>query len=388
MMSPARMSILKSASDAHFAPMSAHLAQFTFRKTKFKFRNCTGLLHSKRLQPGNAESPICTWQGYNRSIFQEKYDIHETRSNLDETKKEGMRTGISAPELFLFKYGEHHLQCCKLIPTLLLLLLSSCTHIQPLVVIDAGHTPAEYGAVSCTNRTEVDYNDDLAAEVSGELTGRDGKHVLTRTKYENINHADCLRHHLVDRLDDEKWQKYKDLYSRIALANEKQAGLFISIHHDSVQEHHLLRTKEGKIVDVQDDFKLQFHPGYSIYIARDPKYPNTELNYLDSLKFARLFAEKMQLMGRKPSTYHEEKPDQDNYQCIDLSLGIYNSKAKLAVLRNAKMPAVLIEAGVIVDIEEEKNISSQAFKNQFAILLVESIDAFFEQSPYSAQPAR
>ena len=184
---------------------------------------------------------------------------------------------------------------------------------------------------------------------------------------------------LIDPLDDEKWQKYKDLYSRIATANEKQAGLFISIHHDSVQEQHLLRTEDGKIIDVQYDFKQQFDPGYSIYITSDPKYPNTELYYLDSLKFARIFAKKMQSISRKPSTYHEEKPEQRNYLSIDLPLGIYNSKTILAVLRNANMPAVLIETGVIVDVEDEAVISSQSFKNQFAMMLAESIDEFFGQ---------
>jgi N-acetylmuramoyl-L-alanine amidase len=259
------------------------------------------------------------------------------------------------------------------------LALSSCTHIHQLTVIDAGHTLTEYGAVSCTDKKEVDYNDDLVKEIAKKLTKKNREILLTRKKDKDINHADYLRHYLVDQLDDEKWQKYKDLYSRIALANEKQAGLFISVHHDSVQEQHLLRTKEGKIVDVQYDFKQKFNPGYSIYIANDPKYPNTEQNYSDVLKFAMIFAKKMQTIGRKPSTYHEEKPDQDNYQSIDLSLGIYNSKAILALLRNAKMPAVLIEAGVIVDIEDEKIISTQAFKDQFAILLAESIDEFWGQ---------
>jgi len=157
--------------------------------------------------------------------------------------------------------------------------------------------------------------------------------------------------------------------------------LFISIHHDSVQEYHLLRADNGKIINVQDDFKQKFDPGYSIYIAKDPNYPNTEQNYLDALKFAKIFAIKMQAMGRNPSTYHEEKPGQENYQSIDLSLGIYNSKTILAVLRNAKMPAVLIEAGVIVDVDDEKIVSSQLFREQFAMLLVESIDAFFGQLP-------
>jgi N-acetylmuramoyl-L-alanine amidase len=43
------------------------------------------------------------------------------------------------------------------------------------------------------------------------------------------------------------------------------------------------------------------------------------------------------------------------------------------------MPAVLIETGVIVDVEDEAVISSQPFKDQFAMMLAESIDEFFCQ---------
>lgn len=84
----------------------------------------------------------------------------------------------------------------------------------------------------------------------------------------------------------------------------------------------------------------------------------------------------MLAMGRRPSTYHEEIPGRDNYEPIDLSLGIYNSKTILTVLRNAKMPAVLVEAGVIVDTEDEKVISSQEFKKRFSETVADGIDAF------------
>lgn len=43
------------------------------------------------------------------------------------------------------------------------------------------------------------------------------------------------------------------------------------------------------------------------------------------------------------------------------------------------MPAVLIEAGVIVDVEDKQLVSSQIFKDQFAMALAESIDEFLGQ---------
>lgn len=261
-------------------------------------------------------------------------------------------------------------------PVFFLVLASFVRH-PPLIVIDSGHTPSDYGAVSCTGKKEIDYNDELLAAISGELARKDRKFILTRTRSQPIRHDDYLKNHLMDRPDDEKWQKKKDIYSRIALANVLQAGLFISIHHDSVQEHRLSRTGDGKIVDVRDDYKQQFDPGYSIYIANDPGYPDTGQHYPDSLKFAEIFARKMQAMGRNPSTYPEKTPDTENYQAIDASMGIYNSRGLLTVLRNAKMPAVLIEVGVIVDVEDERVISSPSFKNRFAKAIADSIDEFW-----------
>ena len=260
--------------------------------------------------------------------------------------------------------------------TVIFLALPACTQTRPLTVIDSGHTLTAPGAISCTHRNEVDYNDDLVAGIARELTRNNRNFILTRTADKAVPPADDLRYHLMDQLDDEKWRNNKELYGRIALANEKQAGLYISIHHDSVQERHLLRAEDGKIVDVRDDHKQRFDPGYLIFIASDPRYPNTEQHYPDALKFAKIIAEKMQAMDRKPSTYVEENLGDENYQPIDLSLGIYNSKGMLAVLRNAKMPAVLIEAGVIVDVEDEKIVSSQAVKDQLAVLIAEGINAF------------
>lgn len=257
------------------------------------------------------------------------------------------------------------------------LFLVACGKTGRWIVIDSGHTPMNYGAVSCTDKKEVDYNDELVGAISRELIQKHIQFIVTRAKDRDMDDADALRHYLVDPLDDGKWQNYRQLYSRIAIANKMKADLFISIHHDSVQEHHLRRTEDGKIIDVRDDFKQQFNPGYSIYISCDPAYPNTERNFSDSLKFAEIFAGKMEAIGRKPSTYHEEKPGQDNYVSLDPSRGIYDSKAILAVLRNAEMPAVLIEAGVIVDAEDEKLVSSTFFRKQFAELLAESIEIFF-----------
>lgn len=143
------------------------------------------------------------------------------------------------------------------------------------MVIDAGHTPADYGAVSCTDHKEVDYNDELVIEISRELAARNIAFLLTRTIGCDTNHDDRLRQYLVDRLDDEKWKRYRELYSRIALANENHAALFISIHHDSVQEHHLSRTEDGKIIDVKDDFKKKIQSGvFDLYRLRSkiPRY--------------------------------------------------------------------------------------------------------------------
>ncbi len=101
----------------------------------------------------------------------------------------------------------------------------------PLVAVDVGHYLAEPGATSARGRPELAFNRDLAVEVAGALE------------------AAGLRARVIGANGD-----LTVLSRRTAAARE--ADLFVSIHHDSVQPHYLEEWEhEGNRAPVQRPFR-------------------------------------------------------------------------------------------------------------------------------------
>ena len=94
----------------------------------------------------------------------------------------------------------------------LLFLLPLSVYAQSVLVLDAGHTPQNGGAISATGQYEVSYNDRFVAELKPELEKSGWKVLLTRTPTQE-----------------------RSLKERAEFANRSYADLFLSIHHDSAQ---------------------------------------------------------------------------------------------------------------------------------------------------------
>ena len=82
--------------------------------------------------------------------------------------------------------------------------------------------------------------------------------------------------------------------------------------------------------------------GFSIFVSqRNPRYE-------ESLRCAKAIGEALVAAGEKPSLYHAEPIAGENRPLLDRRLGVHRFDG-LAVLKTATMPAVLVEAGVIVN---------------------------------------
>src|SRR5262249_1675814 len=121
---------------------------------------------------------------------------------------------------------------------------SSCTRSAFRVLVDVGHTATSPGADSARGVPEYDFNLKLADSVAQSLheAGFD-KAVRLVTSGSRI----------------------ASLFQRSANANNLQADLFISIHHDSVPDE-LKETwqYEGKKHSYSDRFS-----GYAIFVSHD-----------------------------------------------------------------------------------------------------------------------
>jgi N-acetylmuramoyl-L-alanine amidase len=204
---------------------------------------------------------------------------------------------------------------------------SQCHRSQFRVILDVGHTAEAPGAISARNVSEYDFNLRLATHLEQSLI-EDGfkKTVLLVTG----------------------GRARPSLFSRVAKVNGLSANLFVSIHHDSVPDRLLENWEfEGKESHFSDRFT-----GHSIFVS----YENPHLDR--SLLFARLLGNELKDRGLQYARQYT-LPMMGRFprKLIDPDAGVYRFD-ELIVLKGTQMPAVLFEAGSIINREEELVMNS------------------------------
>lgn len=221
---------------------------------------------------------------------------------------------------------------------------AKCTAEAPLrVAIDVGHSPAAPGALSSTGKAEYKFNRTFALG----LVVRASSH---RALSLRIINPDGQAISLPER-------------TRRAAAID--SDVFLSIHHDSAQPKYI-QTKfvDGKKVEIADPAIK----GYSLFV-----YKQTA-SFARSLALARLIGKGFKAAGRPVALHHAEKIPGENRVLLDADLGVYD--APFAVLRTARMPAVLVEVGVIPNPAEEQLLSSRANRAAMQRAILEALVEF------------
>jgi N-acetylmuramoyl-L-alanine amidase len=203
----------------------------------------------------------------------------------------------------------------------------SCERAKFLVAIDVGHTLAVPGAISARGETEYSFNLRLGQSIKQALlaAGFD-KTVLMITST----------------------APPRGLLERAVRANKMHADLFIAIHHDSVPDNLLQTwTFDGRQLHYNDNY-----PGYAIFVS------NENVERAASLAFGHLLGEALQARGLG-YTPHYILPlmGHRRRELLDAEAGVYRYD-QLVVLKDTRMPAVLLEAGSIVNRNEELALAS------------------------------
>jgi N-acetylmuramoyl-L-alanine amidase len=199
------------------------------------------------------------------------------------------------------------------------------------IAVDVGHGAAAPGAISARLVTEYYYNLKLANAVRDALAARGfvNSQVLVTPG--------------------------ADLASRPARAAAVHADAFISIHHDSTQRPlSKWTTEDGRTASYSDDFR-----GYGVF------YSDRNKQAAKSLALARLVGGEMRASGVPFSPHHAENIPGEGRPIVDRANGVYLYR-ELKVLKLASMPAVLLEAGVIVNRQEELEIASATRRSNTA----------------------
>jgi N-acetylmuramoyl-L-alanine amidase len=190
-------------------------------------------------------------------------------------------------------------------------LLANASLASPELALDVGHYLEEPGVISASGVTEFELNRRLAEAVAAvladsgvpaRLIGADGQHA--------------------------------SLGARTREA--RGTRLFASIHHDSTR---------ARFQPVRDP---RF-AGFSLWVSRKNRDADA------SIACAGHVADKLIDAGFKPSHYHADPVFGEGRPVIDMQRGIFARDA-LAVLNTAHSPAILIEAGVVVNPEEEARL--------------------------------
>ncbi len=195
------------------------------------------------------------------------------------------------------------------------------------IVVDVGHTPESYGALSARNDPEFGFNLRLARLITEKLKS-DG--------------------FAATRLLVTDGKARSSLLKRVSEANAGRADLFLSIHHDSVPDTLLERWEfDGADSRFSDRFS-----GHSLFVSQQNPH------YAASLKLARLVGAHLKAQGLSYASQYT-LPVMGRYrrQLLDKEVGVYRYD-NLVVLSRTRSPAVLLEAGSIINRDEEMALSS------------------------------
>jgi N-acetylmuramoyl-L-alanine amidase len=231
------------------------------------------------------------------------------------------------------------------------LLLPGSAAADCLVAIDIGHHREAPGAISARGESELHFNTALAQRLHRFLQGVGVPSLVINPDAAPIALADRPR-----------------------AAAEAGASLFIAIHHDSVQEKYLSTwTWEGREYRYSDRYS-----GYGLFVSgKNPAYEQ-------SLAVATRIGDELLARGLRPSLHHAEAIAGENRPLVDGERGIYRFD-DLVVLKTATMPAVLVEAGIIVNRADELTVRTIAYQDKLIAAIAGAAAAHCDQVQGSAK---
>src|SRR5215472_5531646 len=221
---------------------------------------------------------------------------------------------------------------------------SACDSAAFRVVVDVGHTAESPGAISARGVYEYEFNLRLATLIKQKLVAAGfAKTVLLVTD----------------------GPARKSLFVRVGRASKLSADLFLSIHHDSVPDSFLETWEyEGAEHGFSDRFK-----GHSFFF-------NENVDPAASLMFGQLLGEQLKARGLQYTPHYIEKfMGHRQRLLVDAKVGVYRYD-QLIVLRTTQMPAVLLEAGSIINRDEELVMNSPERRSLIGAAVTDAVEGF------------
>lgn len=194
-----------------------------------------------------------------------------------------------------------------------------------VIVIDPGHGSPDGGATGYSGSLEKDINLDIAKKL-GSYLQQSGAHVIYTREDDNA---------VTDNLEAKiKEIKRADLSNRKNIKNNSGADLFISIHMNKFEQS---KYRGAQV----------FYPG----------------NCPESKKLAQIIQQSITDFADN-SNYREAK----------------DSKNDIFILKDSKIPSVLVECGFLSNPEEEAKLLTQEYQSEIAYAIFGGISRYLAKT--------
>jgi N-acetylmuramoyl-L-alanine amidase len=197
----------------------------------------------------------------------------------------------------------------------------TCKRASFKILIDVGHTPEDPGAISAHGNPEYGYNLNLANVAMTQLVDAGFRQTTLLLA---------------------KGKGYGQLAQRAEIANRVAPDLLLSIHHDSTRERYIRRWE---FAGVERNYSDKFS-GHSLFVSLKNRF------YKQSVDFAKLLGRQLASAGLTFTPQHAEDIPTARLPLVDAELGVYRYD-NLVVLKEVRVPAVLFEAGLIINRKDE-----------------------------------
>jgi len=216
-----------------------------------------------------------------------------------------------------------------------------------VVALDIGHTVAQHGSTSARGEGEFTFNQRIVRLLAARLE------------------RSAIAAPVVINPEGGKIA----LIDRAKFAAREGAELFLSIHHDSANDKYLHwwdPDGDGSKQQYSDNFR-----GYGVFVSKKNRQADR------SLKFALALGAAMKARGFVFTPHHSEPIQGESRPILDESSGVYQYD-DLIVLKNAPMPAALLECGVIINRAEELELKKPETQARIADAAASAIETFFK----------
>jgi N-acetylmuramoyl-L-alanine amidase len=220
----------------------------------------------------------------------------------------------------------------------------TCKRATFKILIDVGHTPEDPGAISAHGNPEYGYNLALANVAMTQLVDAGFRRTTLLLA---------------------KGKGYEQLVHRAAIANRIAPDLLLSIHHDSTRDVYI---RKWEFAGVERSYSDKFS-GHSLFVSLKNGF------YKQSVAFAKLLGRELASAGLRYTPQHAEDIPTARLPLIDADLGIYRYD-NLVVLKDVRAPAVLFEAGLIINRKDELVLATPERRELLAKAIAAAADAY------------